>query len=44
MESEKKSHLGALLKALESDSLRDVQNTVENLHPAQIARLLESLP
>jgi len=44
MESEKKSHLGALLKALESDSLRDVQNTVESLHPAEIARLLESLP
>lgn len=44
MESEKKSHLDALLEALDNDSLEDVHNTVENLHPGEIALLLESLP
>jgi magnesium transporter len=44
MELEKKSYLGALLEALENDSLHDVQNTIDNLHPAEVARLLESLP
>ena len=44
MEPEKKTHLGTLLQALESDSLRDVQDTLDRLHPAQIAHLLESLP
>jgi magnesium transporter len=44
MESEKKSHLDALLGALENGSLSDVRNTVNSLHPAEIALLLESLP
>jgi len=44
MEFEKKSHLGAILEALENDSLGDIQNTVHDLHPAEIAHLLESLP
>lgn len=44
MESEKKSHLDALLEALESNSLQDVRSTVNNLHPGEIALLLESLP
>ena len=44
MESEKKSHLDALLEALESNSLQDVRSTVDNLHPGEIALLLESLP
>jgi len=44
MEFEQKSHLGALLEALESGSPRDIQNTVDDLHPAEVALLLESLP
>ena len=44
MESEKKSHLDALLEALESNSLQDVRSTVNNLRPGEIALLLESLP
>ena len=44
MEFEKTSHLSALLEALENDSISDVQTTVDDLHPAEIALLLESLP
>ena len=44
MEFEKTSHLSALLEALENDSISDVQTTVDALHPAEIALLLESLP
>jgi magnesium transporter len=44
MEFEKTSHLSALLEALENDSISDVQTTVDSLHPAEIALLLESLP
>jgi magnesium transporter len=39
-----KSNLGRLRDALESGTLRQVRSLVNSLHPAETARLLESLP
>ncbi len=39
-----KFDLGALREALESGTLRQVRGMMSSLHPAEIARLLESLP
>ena len=39
-----KTNLGLLREALESGTLRQVRSMVHALHPAEIARLLESLP
>ena len=39
-----KSNLGALRAALEGGTIRQVRNLVNSLHPAENARLLESLP
>lgn len=44
MESEKKSHLDALLDALDRDSLQEVRATLKGLHASEMALLLESLP
>lgn len=43
-EHKSKSNLGRLREALESGTLRQVRALVNTLHPAEIARLLESLP
>ena len=44
MESEKKSNLADLREAIADEDLPAAQQLIDNLHPAEIALILESLP